>query len=56
MLCAVMMTFNAWVYITDYSPSPDKYPTILIHRFLGAVVLVLINILIARMITKTKKR
>ncbi|MCZ8488358.1 cytochrome b/b6 domain-containing protein [Vibrio lentus] len=32
MLCAVMMTFNAWVYIKPITPFPDKYPTILIHQ------------------------
>ncbi|MCC4817422.1 cytochrome B [Vibrio lentus] len=55
MLCAVMMTLTLGFISSRLLPFPDKYPTILIHQIFGSVVLVLINILIARMLAKPKR-
>ncbi|MDD1830171.1 cytochrome b/b6 domain-containing protein, partial [Photobacterium sp. ZSDE20] len=55
MFCAVMVTLTLGFISSRLLPFPEKYPTILIHQIFGSVVLVLINLLIARMIAKPKR-
>ncbi|CAH6831888.1 Cytochrome b [Vibrio chagasii] len=52
MFSGVMLTLTLGFISSRLLPFSDKYPTILIHQILGSIVLILINILIARMLVK----
>lgn len=52
MFGGVMLTLTLGFIWSRLLPFSDKYPTILIHQILGSIVLILINILIARMLVK----
>ncbi|MFM2610004.1 cytochrome b/b6 domain-containing protein [Vibrio chagasii] len=52
MFGGVMLTLTLGFISSRLLPFSDKYPTILIHQILGSIVLILINILIARMLVK----
>lgn len=54
MFGAVMVTLTLGFISSRLLPFPEKYPTLLIHQIFGSIVLILINILIARMIVKPK--
>ncbi|MFI3275092.1 MAG: cytochrome b/b6 domain-containing protein [Vibrio sp.] len=56
MFGGVMLTLTLGIISSRILPFSDKYPTILIHQILGSIVLVLINILIARMLVKPEQR
>lgn len=56
MFGGVMLTLTLGFISSRILPFSDKYPAILIHQILGSIVLILINILIARMLVKPEQR